>query len=403
MDAQTAYMIFFAQKMAQNQPRDPNPPPQQPYYQGQALPPPQGRSHHPQSQPQQFQAQPAQAFLHPNDSGPSHAPTPGHPAFTPQRPRQTPMRLDLPPPPVFTAPAFPNNDYPDQYGPPTAYPHSPMGLGQPSPYNLQTPYARPDQPIYSPSYPTTGTGQQASSIPSSSPYDSIPTPGYAHSQAYLQHQQRQHQQQQPQPRPQHHCHPQTPYADQGGPSQPVPPALISPYLPTPQHPQHMITSSSSNGSGNGTEYFPPFPQDLSVQQQQQSYPSQPLVSPSVLAPLGQPIPHNHATPLQPNMPTMTSSTSTRAAIGPTAGHSGPNGPKTSRQQFTACGACRHRRVKCDLKDRQEEAELLEHERTVRGTGPVRNNAPKRKNNSRISCSNCIERNMQCVYVSHLHK
>ena len=71
---------------------------------------------------------------------------------------------------------------------------------------------------------------------------------------------------------------------------------------------------------------------------------------------------------------------------------GGNAPKTSRQQFTACGACRHRRVKCDLKDRQEEAErkAAEEERSV---GPIRGSGQRRK---KVSCTNCMERNTNCM-------
>jgi hypothetical protein len=61
-----------------------------------------------------------------------------------------------------------------------------------------------------------------------------------------------------------------------------------------------------------------------------------------------------------------------------------------RHQFTACGACRHRRVKCDLRARQEESE---HEAQVEesrgsGAGTVR----RRK----VSCTNCQERGTNCV-------
>ncbi|KAL0947398.1 hypothetical protein HGRIS_013511 [Hohenbuehelia grisea] len=48
-------------------------------------------------------------------------------------------------------------------------------------------------------------------------------------------------------------------------------------------------------------------------------------------------------------------------------------PKSSRQQFSACGACRMRRVRCDLKDL-----------TVETAGP------------NPACSNCKERGLKCV-------
>jgi len=72
-----------------------------------------------------------------------------------------------------------------------------------------------------------------------------------------------------------------------------------------------------------------------------------------------------------------------------------NGAKTSRQQFTACGACRHRRVKCDLKDRQEAAELqAAAEEGMKGPGPHRGSAAARR--KKVVCTNCQERGTNCV-------
>ncbi|KAG6333605.1 hypothetical protein ID866_5490 [Astraeus odoratus] len=51
-------------------------------------------------------------------------------------------------------------------------------------------------------------------------------------------------------------------------------------------------------------------------------------------------------------------------------------PKSTRQQFSACGACRMRRVRCDLKD----------------LAPVSTSAGAQQ----PSCSNCRERNIKCV-------
>ncbi|KII88691.1 hypothetical protein PLICRDRAFT_162020, partial [Plicaturopsis crispa FD-325 SS-3] len=51
-------------------------------------------------------------------------------------------------------------------------------------------------------------------------------------------------------------------------------------------------------------------------------------------------------------------------------------PKSSRQQFSACGACRMRRVKCDLKDLITSA--------TAGSEPI------------TACSNCQERGLKCV-------
>lgn len=67
-----------------------------------------------------------------------------------------------------------------------------------------------------------------------------------------------------------------------------------------------------------------------------------------------------------------------------------SGTKNPRHQFTACGACRHRRVKCDLRTRQEEAEReAALEEAQSGTsGTVR----RRK----VSCTNCQERGTNCV-------
>lgn len=67
-----------------------------------------------------------------------------------------------------------------------------------------------------------------------------------------------------------------------------------------------------------------------------------------------------------------------------------SGTKTTRQQFTACGACRHRRVKCDLKDKQEQAEEAALLESNGRTGPLREQAKK------VQCSNCLERGLNCV-------
>ncbi|TXT15729.1 hypothetical protein VHUM_00232 [Vanrija humicola] len=59
--------------------------------------------------------------------------------------------------------------------------------------------------------------------------------------------------------------------------------------------------------------------------------------------------------------------------------------KVPRHQFTACGACRHRRVKCDLRTRQEEAErvaILEDAQS--GTTTNASSVRRRK----VSCTNC---------------
>ena len=120
------------------------------------------------------------------------------------------------------------------------------------------------------------------------------------------------------------------------------------------------SASTSNSLGGMNDYFSPYPPSTS---------SLPLVSPTW------PV---HSAGAGPGAPLPGSSTP------------GPSrGPRTSRQQFTACGACRHRRVKCDLKDRQEEAERVAKEEEREGRRPM-GRRPK------ISCTNCIERNTNCV-------
>jgi hypothetical protein len=91
----------------------------------------------------------------------------------------------------------------------------------------------------------------------------------------------------------------------------------------------------------------------------------------------------------PNQPPTGNSAQQSASAGATKGGKG-NPNKVPRHQFTACGACRHRRVKCDLRARQEEAErdaLLEDSQNG-STGPLR----RRK----VSCTNCQERGTNCV-------
>ncbi|WVQ72607.1 hypothetical protein IAR50_002165 [Cryptococcus sp. DSM 104548] len=67
-----------------------------------------------------------------------------------------------------------------------------------------------------------------------------------------------------------------------------------------------------------------------------------------------------------------------------------SGTKTTRQQFTACSACRHRRVRCDLKDRMEQAEKASRADGKEGLGPDRAKAKV------VQCTNCIERALNCV-------
>ncbi|KDQ17275.1 hypothetical protein BOTBODRAFT_30091 [Botryobasidium botryosum FD-172 SS1] len=61
-----------------------------------------------------------------------------------------------------------------------------------------------------------------------------------------------------------------------------------------------------------------------------------------------------------------------------AAHPYSGGPKSSRQQYTACVACRMRRIKCDLKDAVKIAES-------RGEPP-----------EQAKCTNCVERAFNCA-------
>ncbi|EIN07736.1 hypothetical protein PUNSTDRAFT_126687 [Punctularia strigosozonata HHB-11173 SS5] len=78
-------------------------------------------------------------------------------------------------------------------------------------------------------------------------------------------------------------------------------------------------------------------------------------------------------------PPSTSSTSSSRASPPyptarsTRAASGSHNARSTRQQFSACGACRMRRVRCDLKD-----------------------LPLPASGLRPSCSNCAERGLKCV-------
>ncbi|KAF7295332.1 Zn(2)-C6 fungal-type domain-containing protein [Mycena indigotica] len=82
----------------------------------------------------------------------------------------------------------------------------------------------------------------------------------------------------------------------------------------------------------------------------------------------------HATPMPPRATTQatisrSNNPSTRSVSAPYRRPSGQ--PKSTRQQYSACGACRMRRVRCDLKDL-----------------PV-------ANGPHPTCSNCLERGLKC--------
>lgn len=138
------------------------------------------------------------------------------------------------------------------------------------------------------------------------------------------------------------------------------PQQVSPYS-EPDYDVRGPFDSASTNSATMTEYFP----TMAAQS----------TSTSPVAPV-------HGASMQ------WTSTSTTPARG--KARTPGSGPKTSRTQFSSCGACRHRRVKCDLKDRQEQAER-EALAASRGAGPSR-----LSNLKKVSCTNCIERGMNCV-------
>ena len=188
---------------------------------------------------------------------------------------------------------------------------------------------------------------------------------------------------------------------------PPPPHQVSPYYAPYNQPILSAHSTGSNGSNPMQEYFPPYGQIQEGQQQQnvgQVYPHlQPLVTSPLISPPWQ-SPHL-VTPVTASRPDAqpvsgAGSSQSGGSGGPGGpanhhgGHGNGHGPKTSRQQFTACGACRHRRVKCDLKVRQDEAEQKAAEDKETGTGPVRTNTAARK--QKVKCTNCQERGMNCV-------
>jgi hypothetical protein len=142
--------------------------------------------------------------------------------------------------------------------------------------------------------------------------------------------------------------------------------LTSPY----QTPGHGFPTMSSEGSGSGTmtEYFPSF----SSSSAQPSHSGQP------------PFP----SPSWPPASSRAAPTQLQSAR-PTGNH----GAKTSRQQFTACGACRHRRVKCDLKEKQDTLERETREEEEQGVGPMRGMGARRR---KAICTNCEERGTNCV-------
>lgn len=283
----------------------------------------------------------------------------GHVQYNPPT-RTGPMRLDLPPPPVFTTQPSPDVDYPNQYGPPAGgftYQGAPP-ISSPLQSSF-TPHPGPSAQLYAP--PAYPDGQRmAKQYPGS-----LPTSPYAGpNQASLEQQQMGYPSYQQQPQ-------------------------LSPYYTPYGQPVVSASSNGSNGSSHMAEYFPPYPQGTPAQQaQSQLYSGQAQISPPFPSPSWQ-SPHL-VTPATSSRPDPVSATGSSQS----GGSGNTHGPKTSRQQFTACGACRHRRVKCDLKDRQEEAERKALEDGEGGVGPVRSNPAARK--KKVICTNCQERNMNCM-------
>ncbi|WRT66252.1 uncharacterized protein IL334_003205 [Kwoniella shivajii] len=149
---------------------------------------------------------------------------------------------------------------------------------------------------------------------------------------------------------------------------------ITEYFPNLHTPTGAPMDSGSSHNTTMAEYFPP---QLSIAQQpdlsMQSLPlSNQVWQSTIPAPLTT-FPNRHNT-----------------SAGPSAKPE-KSGTKTSRQQFTACGACRHRRVKCDLKDKQEAAE---DDNDEDGVGPTR--AKDGGKQKKVSCTNCIERGLNCI-------
>lgn len=145
------------------------------------------------------------------------------------------------------------------------------------------------------------------------------------------------------------------------------PGQISPYQPSP-----LSADPHSASSTHMTDYFPPY----------QSTPIAPAHS--YLAP----------TPTHPthHLPLVSPSLHYgHYGAQPKASGSRSNNAKTGRQQFSACGACRHRRVKCDLREKQEK---LQKE----NTSSEEAKAESKKRPRKAICSNCEERGIACMYV-----
>lgn len=281
-------------------------------------------------------------------------------------------------------PISPNVEYPNQYGPPPGF--SSLQAGQPmlSPSLAPPPgHAGSSSQLYS--SPDYNDGQQNTGrmYPGSLPTSPYVAPG----PSSWQQQQMDYTSYQP------------------------PQYQLSPYYTPYNHPVISASSTGSNNSNQMQEYFPPYGQIPEGQQQNPNQPHpppqhQPLISPPLISPplISPPWQSPHlVTPVTASRPeTQPLSGGGSSQSGGSGGHGHHpgghgHGPKTSRQQFTACGACRHRRVKCDLKVRQDEVEQKAAEEKEMGTGVVRTNTAARK--QKVKCTNCQERGMNCVWVN----
>ncbi|WWC89458.1 uncharacterized protein L201_004382 [Kwoniella dendrophila CBS 6074] len=149
------------------------------------------------------------------------------------------------------------------------------------------------------------------------------------------------------------------------------------YFPPLQTPTGAPLNTGSSHSTAMVEYFPaPMPDP---QQPQNSIPGVPPDHQNWQSTVPAPLPINQ------------SSAKNNASAGPST-KAEKSGSKTTRQQFTACGACRHRRVKCDLKDKQEAAEKASE--LEDGVGPNRTKGGGKQ--KKVSCTNCIERGLNCI-------
>lgn len=76
---------------------------------------------------------------------------------------------------------------------------------------------------------------------------------------------------------------------------------------------------------------------------------------------------------------------------------GTTGKKKTRQQFSACRACRSRRVRCDLNDKQQQWEWLYGEEASgkQPSAPILSGVQNRSRD-KLACTNCTERKQVCM-------